>query len=57
MCLQLVFEAEPLPTAVALVRFLSCVDAFMASQCAIVSETAPTVFTLERVVAWQRWQR
>lgn len=51
VCLQLVFEAEPLAAAVALVRLLSCVDAFMAPQRAVISEAAPTEFTLERVIA------
>lgn len=48
--LQLVFEAEPLAAAVALVRLLSSVDAFMAPQSAVISETAPTELTLKRVV-------
>lgn len=51
VCFELVFEAEPLPAAVALVRLLSCVDAFMAPQCSVISETAPAVFTLKRVIA------
>lgn len=48
--LQLVFEAEPLAAAVALVRLLSSVDAFMAPKCAIISETAPTELTLKGMV-------
>lgn len=51
VCLELVFEAEPLPAAVALIRLLSCVDAFMAPQRAVVSEAAPAEFTLKRVIA------
>lgn len=50
MRLQLVFEAEPLPAAVALVRLLPRVDAFVAPQRAVVSEAAPAVLALERVV-------
>lgn len=48
--LQLVFEAEPLATAVAFVRLLSSVDAFMAPQCTVITETAPTELTLKRMV-------
>lgn len=50
------FQAEPLPTAVALVRLLPCVDAFMAPQRAVISETAPAEFTLKRVIARVRAQ-
>lgn len=53
MCLQLVFEAEPLPAAVALVRLLPRVDAFVAPQRSVISETAPAVFALKRVIACQ----
>lgn len=49
--LQLVLEAEPLSTAVALVRLLPRVDALVAPQGPVVSEAAPAVFTLEGVVA------
>lgn len=49
--LQLVLEAEPLPTAVALVRLLPRVDALVAPQGPVVPEAAPAVFTLEGVVA------
>lgn len=51
VCFQLVLEAEPLPAAVALVRLLSGVDAFVAPQRAVVSEAAPTELALERVIA------
>lgn len=53
MRLQLVFEAEPFPAAVALVRLFSCVDAFVAPQRAVVSEAAPAELALERVIAWK----
>lgn len=51
MRLQLVLEAEPLAAAVALVRLLPRVDALVAPEGPVVSEAAPAVLTLERVVA------
>ena len=50
VCLQLVFEAEPLSTAVTLVRLLPGVDSLVAPQRAVIAETAPTELTLKRVV-------
>lgn len=49
--LQLVLQTEPLPAAVALVRLLPRVDAFMAPQRAVISEAAPAELALERVIA------
>lgn len=49
--LQLVFQAEPLAAAVALVGLLPGVDAFVAPERAVVSEAAPAEFTLKRVIA------
>lgn len=49
--LQLVLEAELLATAIALVGFLACVDAFVALERALISEAAATELTLVRVVA------
>lgn len=53
VCLELVFEAESLPAAVALVGLLSRVDALVAPQRAVVSEAAPAELALERVVTWK----
>lgn len=55
--LQLVLEAEPLAAAVALVRLLPRVDALVAPQGPVVSEAAPAVLTLERVVACKQRSR
>lgn len=49
--LQLVLEAELLATAIALVGFLACVDAFVALERALISEAAATELTLVWVVA------
>lgn len=57
MRLQLVLEAEPLAAAVALVRLLPRVDALVAPQRPVVSEAAPAVLTLERVVACKQRSR
>ena len=51
VCLQLVLQAELLATAIALVGFLACVDAFVALECALIPEAAATELTLIRVVA------
>lgn len=48
--LQLVLEAEPLAAAVTFIRLLSGVDALVALQRAVVTETASAELTLERVV-------
>lgn len=49
--LQLVFEAELLATAVALIGLLSGVDALVALQCALVPEAAAAELTLIGVVS------
>lgn len=54
VCLQLVLEAEPLATAVALVRLLPSVDTLVAPQCPVIPKTAPAVLALKRVIACKK---
>lgn len=49
--LQLMLEAELLATAIALIGFLTRVDAFVALECALIPEAAATELTLVGVVA------